>query len=210
MKIYIILCTGFCQYPGRENGFDKIRRALEEYRSSDVDVRVLTWDADHVSIVSQIMRDLDHAPAAFVVAGYSYGGFLATKVCEEIGSYVLDDGTQYNVDDLILVDAVARPWVRLPMPIRKLIAPALRYLFTFTSIIPWNTINVPSCVGHVDVFRQRETLPKGHAVVATDATVREPTVWLETPHVEVDDNLQVKNTIIDRAREVISLWNGYH
>lgn len=208
MKVYIILCTGFAQSARRESGFDKVRRALQKFSSPNVEVIRLEWDSDFVGLAARIVRDLNGAPAAFVVAGYSYGGFLANKFCEEMQKHTMFDGNPYQIDHLILVDAVARFWVRFPQAVRKTLAPALRYVMTWWSVIPTLSIEVPPNVEAIDVFRQVRTLPRGHAVKRRASTELLTNKILDVPHVEMDDVFVVKHTIIMRADKVVRMWKG--
>lgn len=208
MKVYIILCKGFAQTANRTSGFDKVRISIPHTDSPNVEIITLEWDDDFIALAARIAGALRGAPAAFVVAGYSFGGFLANKFCEEMQKYTMIDGCAYQIDNLILADPVARFWVRLPRRARKFLEPALRYAMIWWSLYPKLKIRVPSNVEELDVFRQLGTIPKGHFVEHSPETKLLINQILDVHHTDIDDSRAVREAIVLRASRVIRMWKG--
>jgi len=184
-----ILVSGFTQQLGRVNGILRLRETLVEdgfncgprWRTY-----YLEWRADFGQVASDVANCavIHRVRPRVNLCGYSYGGWGALRLAEEL------EARGIEVPVLTLVDPVARaPWVPRPIP-------------TPSSMLPryWSRLLlVPANVGMVHEFYQRTNRPQGHRLVLSPSTQIGSSTELDLRHDQMDDAAVVHECVIDAA-----------
>lgn len=182
-----ILLSGFMQRQGDVNGmvhiWDELRRVVE---SPSVVVQLHSWNCNLADIAELIKKltPLD-APPRINLYGYSWGGQSCVNLARELRRRGL------QVDHMVLSDAVYRHW----------------YPFGWwRAFAPWRSIRVPDNVRRVTHFRQQQSLPMGHRVIAENPglTTIDPVTWLRVDHCWMDDASQFRAACLDAAKGFLS------
>ncbi len=148
---WIVCISGYMQSEARLSGIEQLQHKIHTQCSSPT-TRVLlkSWRDSPDDLAERIWRSQPHHPPGIVVIGYSYGGCTAIALCEELERRGLD------VEHLLLLDAVWRPWHLIP---------------SLLSLLKLWVLKVPSNVGTCYSWTQTLTKPSGHTVqVDRDAT----------------------------------------
>jgi pimeloyl-ACP methyl ester carboxylesterase len=166
-----IVIGGFRQTEGKPTGMVELWRRLHALHAKPgVSVELRAWNDNWRDLAELIWRvqPLDE-PVSVKVYAYSWGGgWGAMQLARELGRRGV------HVAWMVLSDPVYRsPWL------------ATRWL----ALVPWRSILVPPNVRVVHWFRQKVSLPAGHALRAErrQKTLITPPVWAEVSHLYMDD-----------------------
>jgi hypothetical protein len=166
-----IVISGFLQHEGKPTGMVALwRRLHRRHAAPGVCVELRAWNEKWRDLAELIWRvQPEERPPVVKVYAYSWGaGWGAMQLARELGRRGL------AIDFMVLSDPVYRsPW------------PGMRWL----ALARWRAIQVPPNVRVVFWFRQRASLPAGHALAArrNDRTIITPPVWVEVDHQYMDD-----------------------
>jgi len=197
-KTICFLFTGFTQGDGRPTGMERVYESLDTFRRPGVHIEIKPWWTDHVALAKFINRQVTGGAYRIVLAGYSYGGYRATRVAQEL------ENLGVTVHRLFLVDAVWRP--SYPIPFTK-------HLPSLLSMSRFPNLHVPANVRRVNAWRQRlgpfaefPINPMGHNLVIENRGETEFSGFkpLEVVHSECDDNVEVRLAIHRGVRDVIA------
>jgi thioesterase domain-containing protein len=164
-----ILYSGFRQHAGLQTGMSRLWYEIRaDLASPDTCVELRPWDEEYANMAEFVKLCQNETPPRIVLYGYSWGGFTATLLAKELQRRSLD------VDHLVLCDAVYRHWYMLGW---------------WRAFAVWKKIKIPANVRRVTWFRQQQSWPRGHALVAEDkATLIDPVRMLHADHVWMDDD----------------------
>jgi pimeloyl-ACP methyl ester carboxylesterase len=164
---WIVLFGGYRQRHTRPNGVLALYKKLNDFRAPGVEMRLCSWDestsrlASHMALLGA--RDV-------LVAGFSYGGWTAVRLCRRLQSHGI------HVNRLLLCDPVYR-------------FPCLWPLNALHSLLPSNLVlkrplRVPDNVDAVYVWMQNTKPPFPSPVIANK---RHISIVPRTPHTAMDD-----------------------
>lgn len=175
---WVVCISGYMQTEGLRSGIHKIQHAIHQ-QCSGPQTRVLlkAWRDCMTELANRItMWKPSGAQPRVTIIGYSYGGYTATLLADEL------DHRGVDTENLLLIDPVWRPRARWASPL---------------SLNRSCTIDVPRSVKNLWYWRQiarRCTEPQGHAI-----NVYKTTVWhnrdakpLRYDHKSIDDAHEIK------------------
>lgn len=178
-----IVIMGFLQTTGAVNGMVNVwRQILQTTRGTDARVELRSWNCNLADLAELISRiSVADRPPRIVVYGYSWGGMSAALFARHLRRRGL------AIDRLVLCDAVYRHW----------------YPFGWwRAFAPWRAIKIPDNVRRVTQFRQRQSWPRGHTILADNPgkTIIEHVRWLQTDHCWMDDHGDFHLACIEAAK----------
>lgn len=184
IKEWHIVLSGFLQRAGDVNGMVLIWQDLRRVVPSHAVLQLHSWNCnlpDLAELISRLAPD-DAAPRINVY-GYSWGGQSAVLLARQLRRRGV------SVNHLVLSDAVYRHWYPLGW---------------WRAFAPWRSIRVPDNVRRVTHFRQRESWPRGHRLVADNPvlTELEPVQFLTAEHCWMDDRPEFRQACIAAARSL--------
>ena len=171
---WIVCYTGRHQ-EGRYSGIENIQAALHQQCLCKTSIVMLKSWRDSVEDLASRMwyRRPDVGQPRVCVLGFSYGGYTATLLADEI--YERFD---WEVEVMILIDPVARLLDRWP---------------TSLSYLPWWSINLSDHVNTCWHWYQKTERLRGHRVKHVKGkTVMHPRE-LQLSHSEIDDAPEIFN-----------------
>lgn len=180
---WVIVVMGFLQKQGPVNGMVQIwRRITEALRCRPkTQVEIRGWDCDPDDIAELILKLRPHGKdPRIVIAGFSYGGWTAKLITDALAKRGL------KVERVITIDAVYRYWCRVGF---------------WRSLLPWKKIPFGETVKRITQFRQRQSIPMGHKIVAKNPgkTILDPVIWVGATHVFMDDQEFIQDTCVRAA-----------
>ncbi len=193
MRAFFYICiSGFTQTRGTFHGILKLREELlVAGHSSGTCSRVwyLPWTSDWGQVASDlsIVCNRYGFKPLVLIAGYSYGGWGAIQLAIALMKVGID------VQDMILSDAVARPWY-WPRPLPALTS-MLGRSWSFPMQIPPNVIRLHE-------YYQQEDRPQGHRLLFGEETALQTSVklWKIGGHQEMDDVLEFHECVLKQAK----------
>lgn len=187
---WVILEMGFLQKQGRMNGmvklFLKVLATLQrDYPQARVEIH--PWGVepdDRAEFILQAKKR--NTKLRIVIIGFSYGGYTAKLIADRLK----DRGIE--VDLVIMLDAVYRHWYALGW---------------WRAFWPWSTIRICDSVRRVIQYRQKNSLPRGHRIVAEDPrkTKIGEIRWVNATHIFVDDQQYIHDECLS---EIAKLFGG--
>lgn len=161
---WLILFSGFLQREDRPSGFLRLFADLNRLHAGPTTrVELRSWRDDAARLAEFVFLLRNGESPRITLYGYSWGGAAAIEFAGELRRRGL------IVEHLVLCDAVYRH----------------RYaLGQWRALVPWSRLVVPENVRRVTWFRQRQSLPRGHEVVAADAAATR----VDTPHTLLCDH----------------------
>ena len=171
IRCWHIVIGGFRQHEGKPTGMVQLWRRLHaRHAEPGVCVELRSWNDDWRDLAELIWRvQPEDEPVVVKIYAYSWGaGWGAMQLARELARRGV------HVAWMVLSDPVYRsPWL------------VTRWL----ALVPWRAILVPPNVRVVHWFRQKTSLPAGHAlrVHAPRRTIITPAVWGEVSHLYMDD-----------------------
>lgn len=203
MKASICICiSGFKQTRGRHNGILELREELiAAGHNSGIESRV--WYLPWTSNWSDVAGDLSIICAQHgltpnvLIAGYSYGGWGAIRLCNSLWERGI------KVQALILSDPVARPWYMSSIPIVCLpsITSMLGREYSFSMRIPGN-------VRELYEYYQTTNRPQGHRLIISNGTDYVHSVKLNKRHDQMDDAKEFHGCVLKCASGMSKLHQG--
>jgi len=184
MREWHVVISGFQQRSGTLNGTVRVWGDLREIVAGrpDACVELLTWDDDNADLAERISRlaPLDEMPLINVY-GYSWGGMSAANFARQLRRRGL------AVNHIVLCDAVYRHWY---------------WAGQWRAFVSAWAIRIPDNVHQVTQFRQKESLPMGHAIKADNPGLTEvgPINWLTTDHCWMDDHPAFRKACREAAK----------
>lgn len=166
--------NGYTQGSRLRTGVGRIHREIVSTCSGPSTYANLSSWRDDVADIAENINAWSERPHV-VAIGYSYGGYSAVQLCRELE----DRGV--GVKNLILIDAVWRPWQKLA---------SLRSLRGGMKIV------VPDNVKNVLSWTQKRSKPSGHDVVVNEATTAIERRSLNVSHVFADDQPEVREATL--------------
>jgi pimeloyl-ACP methyl ester carboxylesterase len=166
-----IVIGGFRQTEGKPTGMVRLWHRLHELHAQPgVCVELRSWNDNWRELAELIWRvQPEDEPVVIKVYAYSWGaGWGAMRLARELSRRGV------NVSWMVLSDPVYRsPWI----------------ITRWLALVPWRSILVPPNVRVVHWFRQRVSLPSGHALrpQRKERTVISPAVWADVSHLYMDD-----------------------
>lgn len=177
-----IVLSGFLQRAGDINGMVLIWQDLRRIVPSHAVVQLQSWNSNIADLAELIARlTPDQEEPRVNVYGYSWGGMSAVHLARQLKR------RGKVIDHMVLSDAVYRHWYPLGW---------------WRAFAPWRAISVPTNVRRVTHFRQRESWPHGHKVVAENSglTTLDDVVFLDLEHCWMDDAAAFRRACVDAAR----------
>lgn len=173
MIVWHVCISGFRQNAGRVNGVLRLwRERIRLLTDGDTYTCYRPWDSDWRELASFINLTREPGrPLRVGIYGFSYGaGWGAMQLARALRRSAL------SVDAMVLADPVYRHGLR-----------SLAWL----SLVRCPVIRVPSNVRWVRYLLQRETIPRGHRLIASEGagTVIERPRIVRLPHIAMDDYL---------------------
>lgn len=183
VKEWHIVLSGFRQRQGDVNGMVLIWQDLKRAIPNHAVLQLHSWNCNVPDLAELIARLApDDAQPRVNIYGYSWGGQSAVHLAHQLRRRGV------GVAHMVLSDAVYRHWYPLGW---------------WRAFVPWRSLRVPENVQRVTHFRQRESFPMGHTVVADNPgrTKLDPVQWLKTDHCWMDDAPQFRRACLAAARE---------
>lgn len=176
-----IVLSGFLQRNGDVNGVVQIWDELRRATPCDAVVQLHKWNTDLRDLAEVIDRLKPDEGPRINLYGYSWGGQSAVLLARHLHRRGI------KVDHLVLSDAVYRHWYPLGW---------------WRAFAPWYAIRVPENVRRVIHFRQKQSRPKGHALVADNPglTTMDPVHWLRRDHCWMDDAPEFRRACLSAAK----------
>jgi len=175
---WIICLNGYSQGDRQRTGVGRIYRdILSTCACPDTFLSLSSWRDDMSAVADNIMEWGVHKPEV-VIIGYSYGGWTSVLLCRELAKREID------VQDLVLIDAVWRPWQRVA---------SFRSLFDGASIV------IPPSVYRVLSWTQKVNKPSGHPVKVDETRTTIDQRSLVVAHAYADDQPEVREAALQIA-----------
>ncbi len=171
IRAWHIVIGGFLQTEGKPTGMVRLwRRLHQQHAQAGVCVELRAWNENWRDLAELIWRvQPDEEQVVVKVYAYSWGaGWGAMQLARQLARRGVP------VAWMVLSDPVYRaPWL------------LLRWL----ALVSGRTIRVPTNVRVVHWFRQRTSMPAGHALYAQhkERTIITPAIWAEVSHQYMDD-----------------------
>lgn len=186
MREWHVIISGFQQKSGTLNGTVQIWDDLMKVASGHDCARVelLRWD-DNIANLAELISRLCPADSMPLINiyGYSWGGMTAANFARELRRRGIP------VNHIVLCDAVYRHWY---------------WLGQWRAFVSAWSIRIPENVHKVTQFRQRKSLPMGHAIKADNPgkTKVGPIHWLNADHCWMDDQYAFRKACYDAAKTI--------
>lgn len=186
IRTWLFFISGFTQRNSQPHGVQRLwLRAHRLFASSETAVVLLPWHAPWREIAEQVLLCQGETPARVGVSAYSYGaGWGFVQLARQLGKRGI------GVRQAVLCDAVYR---------------SRFWTLTWQSLLPSPWITVPANVREVVCFRQSNSLPKGHQIVAADPKRTRVHQYINIPdvtHVNCDDYVPYHNKSLEMCAEV--------
>lgn len=182
IRRWIYVVPGFTQTRGsRTRLIDLWARLHHRHSDSHTVVSLLPWKADWKSEAEFVLR-LSVAIPLILVAAYSWGaGWGFVRFAKELKHRGL------SVRHAWLIDPVYRhPY----------------WLGQWRALIPWWSVKIPNNVQHVTWWRQKQSIPRGHDLIADRSkTLLEPPQEISVDHIHADDHLPVMEEVYRQIGE---------
>jgi len=180
-----ILISGFTQSVARPTGVEKLWLWMRKHEAPSCRVSMLEWDSDWAGFAEHVLRTANSKVKELDVRCYAYSwgcGYGFLKLAAELRRRGM------RVSRAVLCDPVYHSW---KTPWRAVFSPF------------WTPkISVPDNVGEVWYFRQKQTKPAGHELIAAaPGTKINPPAWLECGHAYADDAPEFHDLALEVAAE---------
>ena len=173
---WLLCCSGFLQPTlGAPTGMMKLWAELHDrHCGPGCCVERLAWSDCPASVAEHVRLLADDRPPAVLIFAYSWGAALAVRIARELGKRSID------VQHLVLTDPIYRH---------------AYFAGNWRALLPWWPINIPRNVREVTWWRQLDSCPRGHDLVACEEhTLLHPPRLASAAHEFMDELLDFRQT----------------
>ena len=175
---WTILITGWSQDEGTPHttGLERLYyRIKRTYTDRRHEILLKSWADDMDALADRICNHSQARPWIILV-GYSYGGQSAINLCKELSL------RGQSVGYLILIDAIARPWLILKW---------------WLSLTGWLRLVIPPNVENCWAWRQCTNIPKGHSITVSRRTKMHGPYTLSVAHEFIDEQAEIHAKVLE-------------